>query len=343
MKTPKETSSKPSHTSKPSTPSKRAVKQEIKWPIMIGLFAMLIGVIIIIYSGSNLSSNQKRSNNTSSNSISHTPTKSEFSTRTPELNANPTSLTSQLSSIQWQLIFKDQFDSNENDWDLGLREADSSSFQPDIEDGKLYFLSKSKTDIPANDLRAAGNTTYSDFVLSFDVELINGYNSSPAYGVFFRYTGDSNYYGFVITEYFYGFFITKGATYRTIIDWKNHSVLKPNDVNHITVVAIGSEFAFIVNEKTLEIIRDNELNTGRAGIYVQTSGPDDVLIEFDNLKIWVPENSSQSTDTPVPTIKSTISLQPITTSTASQKPPNIQNPPTMTPACGFDDPDYPCN
>ncbi len=310
---------------------------------MIGVFALLIGVIIIVYSSSSLSSNQKRSSNTSSNSISHTPTKSEFSTRTPELNANPTSLTSKLSSIQWQLIFKDQFDSNENDWDLGLRESYSSSIQPGIEDGKLYFLLKGKTDKSTNDLRAAGNTTYSDFVLSFDVELIDGYNSFPAYGVFFRQTGDRNYYGFVITEYLYGFFITKGPTYRTIIDWKMDSVLNPNDVNHITVVAIGSEFALIVNEKTLEIINDNELNTGRAGIYVQTSGTDDVLIEFDNLKIWVPENSSQNTDTPVPTIKSTISFQPITTSTASQKPPNIQKPPTMTPACEFDDPNYPCN
>jgi len=150
---------------------------------------------------------------------------------------------------------------------------------------------KSETNIRVGEVFYPSQSPYSNFKLSIDVELIEGISARPNYGIFFRYTSDNdNYYSFQLNDGFYAFFINFGETFEPIIDWRPNSIIKPNGENHITVIAVGSEFTFIINDEVVATVQDDRLSKGKLGVEFQI-GEGETLIEFDNLKIWVPGDS----------------------------------------------------
>ncbi|MCP4424913.1 MAG: protein kinase [Chloroflexi bacterium] len=133
---------------------------------------------------------------------------------------------------------------------------------------------------------------FSDFVLELDAQFIS--DEYGAWSVLFRDqhgTEPQGHYGFgLLTD---GAFRVWANINRTHVgDLQEADSLTPAfkpgyENNHLTIVAIGPEFAFYLNGEPLWFIHDESLSEGRFSLAVENWVKDSSLqAQFDNLEIW---------------------------------------------------------
>jgi hypothetical protein len=185
------------------------------------------------------------------------------------------------------LVLSDSFDSNVNGWFTGAWENDYLSSDRSIVDGKYRwdltakrgFIWYGYPDTPG----------LADFSVSVDGQCVEG-PAQKEYGLVFR-VRDGNYYVFRIDDVNqkYQLYLFYEKDWTTLIDWTLSYAIRPEEVNHITVVGKGSQFTFYINGTYIDQASDATLANGKVGVLMGLSNSGDkAVIEFDNFELRSP-------------------------------------------------------
>lgn len=178
------------------------------------------------------------------------------------------------------ILYEENFNSDTN-WFQG----ENANKKWWIEDGKYHVLVKTE------DLSLGSwNSTVgqlSDFQLNVDAEQIDGPDNN-GYGVQFRVVDADNFYRFRISGDGYARFDKKvDGTYEIIRGWESTALIHQGvATNHITVIANGNTFTFLINGTELYVETDSSFTAGAAGfMVVLLDSPAPAHFAFDNLII----------------------------------------------------------
>ncbi len=200
---------------------------------------------------------------------------------------------------QWKLLINDEFNNNQNDWEIGPYQSDSLTLDRTIKEGKYVWDYESK----------AGwyfwvfpdSNTVQDFVATVEIKHLEG-NLNEEFGLIIR-AYDDKYYLLEMAENGRISFVISDNDQETTLMERSISTVKVGESNQITVQAQGNHFAFYVNGHLVDEIDDDRLTRGYIGILTSTDGrPKSIFdndsdnpeqyypskFEVDNFKIWVP-------------------------------------------------------
>lgn len=261
--------------------------------IAIGFISLVCLLSIIEASSSN-----PTSSNPASNISRATATKHTSNTRTTTLVQD------------WLLAFHDEFNLNENDWKTDKDyNNEYGTDQSILKNGRLSWSGEAHEGFQA--FRYPGIDSFTNFKVSVDTIIISGELNTNNHGIFFR-ANDNGAYSFLISDqYFAVFAFFTDDEDITLIDWTKDSSIRLSEQNNLSVIAEGIKFTFLINGKTVATITDNTHSSGFIGLEFGINEPGaEVIVEFDNLKIWVPENHSSRivTSTSIPIVKGCVNI-----------------------------------
>jgi len=210
----------------------------------------------------------------------------------------------------WLLVFHDEFNLNENDWKTEKDyDNEYGTDQSILNNGRLSWSGEAHEGFQA--FRYPDIDTFTNFKVSVDTKIISGELNTNNHGIFFR-ANDSGAYSFLISDqYFAVFAFFTDDEDITLIDWTRDSSIHLSEQNNLSIIANGIKFTFLINGKTVATITDNNHSSGFIGLEFGINEPGaEVIVEFDNLKIWVPGNQSSriSTSTSIPIVKGCVNI-----------------------------------
>jgi hypothetical protein len=215
----------------------------------------------------------------------------------PEVEADPA----------WKLLIDEEFNDNQNEWNVGPYQNDSLTLDRTIENGVYLWEYQSKggwnfwgfpDSIPSA----------RDFIATVEIKHILG-NPLEGFGIILR-AFNEEYYLLEINENGYIYFWIHTNNKYDILMEHTTSVLGNGQPNQIMVKAIGENFTFYVNGTLAGEINDDRLKSGFVGVFASTSGqPGDIpapapiympaaqeahpsRYEMDNFKVWIPTSDA---------------------------------------------------
>lgn len=188
---------------------------------------------------------------------------------------------------KWPVIFSDSFEDNHNDWPDGEELGSLANITWGIADGKYQWKAQAKEAFvwwAYPDIIDVSN-----FYLTVNVKQVSGPEDGE-YGVIFRLTGDTDFYLFEIDQLGqFGVFIRLEDAWVTLQDWRESDAIHLGDVNRLTVIAVGSQFSFYINDQPVAELFDERLVNGKTGTIIGLSNADDEAVwEFDNFELRSP-------------------------------------------------------
>jgi hypothetical protein len=226
-----------------------------------------------------------------------TPTPTRTATPTPNFTATAKAMqatgtaiayqaTAENAANNWKVILMDTFDSNENDWLVKSSDDEYALTTYEILEGKYRWdmtAHKSFIGWVRPDRKKTTN-----FYLSVEIQKTEGSDTAD-YGVIFREDDDSNFYYFGINdqgEYVLYLFFEK---WDTLINWKKTELIRPAEVNRLTVIGEGSHFTFFINDQYLTEFTDDKIPLGSTALAIELSEENDhAIFEFDNFELRIP-------------------------------------------------------
>lgn len=187
---------------------------------------------------------------------------------------------------KWKTVFADNFDSKPKNWDEISSDIDNAKSIIEVIDGKYSWDIESHQ--PVTNWAIAPTRSLKDFVLNVDARQISG-PSTADYGVIFREDSSFHTYYFGINnngEYVLQLYNTDWID---LINYTKSELIHPGEVNHITIVAEGSEFTFFINGQYLTQVSDQRLEKGQAGLTATLQRSNEhAVFEFDNFELRAP-------------------------------------------------------
>lgn len=210
-----------------------------------------------------------------------------------------------------ELIYASGFDGFNDEWEeaLGRKSAQITDGVMQLEVGE-----------PNDGLFAPAFPYFTDFDLTIDAQAISG-PIDNAFGVVFRLQDPRNYYVFLISsDGYYSVERAVDGDRKVISTWiQDASIgLGLDAVNTIRVLAIGDTFHFFVNDvplhlcipdsiegtstyragecvggQMLDAFVDDAHDAGRVGVTALTFNAPDVIVNFDNLVIYSPDETRE--------------------------------------------------
>ena len=178
------------------------------------------------------------------------------------------------------ILYEEDFNSDTN-WYQG--ESENKKWW--IEDGEYHLLIKTE-----GISIYSWNTTIgqlSNFQLDVDARQIAGPDDN-GYGVHFRQVDGDNYYRFRISGDGWARFDKQlNGSFVVIRDWERSDLIhQGNATNHITVIANGSLFTFLINGTEDFSATDSSFDSGAAGLVgILLDFPAPARFAFDNFVI----------------------------------------------------------
>ncbi len=190
-------------------------------------------------------------------------------------------------SQNWQPIFLETFDTNQNQWPMGIEDDDLKEVNYEVVDGRYHLNTKahkkffSLVDISTRPIR--------NFGLSAEAWQVRG-AARMDYGLIFRKDAHGNYYYFGINnlrQYTLRRFYNN--EWSVLIDWTSSAAIGSAELNRLTLIAQDDHFIFFINNQFVGEIHDDYIKQGTAGLGFQlyTTGHT-AYLEFDNVEIHVP-------------------------------------------------------
>ncbi|MGD8455546.1 MAG: serine protease [Anaerolineales bacterium] len=186
----------------------------------------------------------------------------------------------------WRTVVKERFDSNKNYlWYTEDFEDEWGKVIIDVKEGVYIW------DLIAYDdfyrWERSRVRPVSSFHLSADVYMKRG--KTAKYGVLFR-ENEGDYYVFRITDNQY-FNVAKrvDGEWTTLLDWTKSFVIKPYEVNRLSVMGQQSQFTFFINDQFVAQVEDDSILSGLIGFYAGLyEDGDRAVMEFDNVILLAP-------------------------------------------------------
>lgn len=219
-----------------------------------------------------------------------TPTATSTSTPTPNMTATVqvqnAESTAESALTNWKVIRSDTFDSNKNNWLVEESEDEYAITNYEIVDGKYRWDSTAHKSFIG--WVRADRKALTDFYLSVDIQQVEGPDTAD-YGVIFREDDNSNFYYFGISDngqYVLHLFFEE---WDTLINWTETNLIKPGEINRLTVIGEGSHFTFFINDHYLTEITDDTIPSGSTALVIEMADENDhAIVEFDNFELRAP-------------------------------------------------------
>jgi hypothetical protein len=237
---------------------------------------------------------------TSTPTITPTITSSPTSTATPTPNLTATAVILQATDTAMayqttvanaattgRALLKDTFDSNKNNWQLEKTDDDYALTTYEVADGTYNWDVTAHQ--PVISWVTANSKAMDDFYLSIEIKQASGPDSAD-YGVVFREDTNSNFYYFGINEQGQYALYLYNQDWSTLLDWTESELIRPGEVNRITVLAEGSHFTFFINDQYLTEITDDSIKSGTVALAIELATENDqAVFQFDNIELRVPK------------------------------------------------------
>jgi hypothetical protein len=210
-------------------------------------------------------------------------------TRTPTLvpTASPT------IDVQ-DILFQDDFSTNENDWMVGEYSSEWSDGEHTLAGGKYQIFMDSKQD--------AARWTYlpdlsvKNFTLTFDVTLIDTAgdfsSGAPAAVIQLRHNSSGDYYRLFFDDDAYKILVKQDGEYETVVDWTKNSAIKlePGVENNFAITIDVTTISLFANGEKVAAVDDETLRArGKIGLGGALFEADQqAVFEFDNLVVTKP-------------------------------------------------------
>lgn len=208
----------------------------------------------------------------------------------------PTPVAVDLTSSEFILAYQDDFSNHGSGWDDAF----------DRYTVKQYGNNKYYIEVMTSNLVAWGlaNRDVADFRLEVEATQESGPNNN-GYGVLFRFQDRENYYRFDVSGEGY-FLLSKffRGEWTTLIPWTPSPVLNVGQAtNRLMVEALGARIRIFANGVELGWVTDGSLSHGNFGVFANTFSEPNLVVSFDNIKLWVPRGESIAiVPTPTPTV-----------------------------------------
>ena len=228
----------------------------------------------------------------------HTSTPTAAFTATPHLAATQRAFQSTGTAValqalatnaagEWQEIFSEPFDNNDNNWYVDTQDDAYSKITFEIKNGTYRW-----------DALAHQGFIYSvplsarfvdDFSLSLEVGL-GDHTGSNDYRIVFRQDFSGNFYYFgVDTDQMYSLFRYYNGEWSALIDRTSTILMRRDQPNKLTVIAEGDHFMLFINEQFVAEEYDDQIKRGTTGLAIEIFEPDQQgIFEFDNVVLRVP-------------------------------------------------------
>ena len=185
---------------------------------------------------------------------------------------------------QWNVLISDDFNSNTNNWEL----SDEDEYAKIIRTISSTYRWKATSKKVFISWITVNTKSVSDFFLTVEAQRMEGTRSSD-YGLVFREDIGGNFYYFGIDDE--GFFVSLHYNNRwiDIVDWTKSNSILPTSPNHLTVIAIGSSFTFLINDQIVAVATDDHISQGRTGVAIQIhQSKRQAIFDFDNFELKEP-------------------------------------------------------
>jgi eukaryotic-like serine/threonine-protein kinase len=205
-------------------------------------------------------------------------------TVTPSPTPIPTQVVTPTPKSGGDLVFFDEFNSNTYGWAEGKFTDDSGTFTFTMNGSYTWEFDITK---PHNRRTWAKQApSVENFITSVDATHDSGAENA-SYGIVFRVKDNNNFYTFLIADngyYYIG--LLKDGKWTTLVDWKKTTTINANALNQLKVTGKGDEFAFYINDREINQVKDGSLPKGTAGLVVELYNAGDTsTFEFDNFAI----------------------------------------------------------
>lgn len=177
------------------------------------------------------------------------------------------------------VVLDEKFDDNKNSWSIGRSTSEYAAESTLINHGVYHVEVEANKGFVSWRYPVIGNVD--DFYLEVDLEKVEG-NLDAEYGVVFRVAGGD----------FYTFYLYGNDRYRISLSYDDewttlksgHFTDLKEGMNTLKVVAHGDHFFFFINGRYLAEIEDDQIPSGKVGIYYGMDYMGDQgVFEFDNL------------------------------------------------------------
>ncbi|MCL4298894.1 MAG: serine/threonine protein kinase [Anaerolineae bacterium] len=229
--------------------------------------------------------------------IEKTPTPTDIPTATEEAPI-PTPPTAEISAstpvpivdipgLDGEILFEDDFSSNQNDWPTGPQEDEYGVTNTEFVDGRYRMTQEAKQGVFVwNNL---ADTEYDNFIFSVEATPVEKKVASNfAYGLTLRENvDDANLYAFEVnSDGYYMVSVLYNGEWETLVEWAESPVINREGTNQLTVKAAGSSFTFYVNGIEVASLEDDTLSSGAIGVALDLyEEGDKATVDFDNLVI----------------------------------------------------------
>jgi hypothetical protein len=260
------------------------------------LAAALIGICVLFFTAFNLFQPDRLSliyfpSPTATLTRTPTPTPTPNLTATQQVirstaTAQAVQTTIANASSHWSILFSDDFDNNTNHWEVGLEDGERAKTNRTITNGKYQWETTSKKGVIS--WRTADTMSVTDFFLTVEAEQTDGSPSSD-YGLVFRVDTRSNFYYFGIDNDSFFVSLNYNDEWTDIIEWTISNAIRADKSNRLTVIAKGSHFIFLINDRYVAEMTDDRIPKGTTALAIVLHGADlQATFEFDNFEIRIP-------------------------------------------------------
>jgi serine/threonine protein kinase len=173
-------------------------------------------------------------------------------------------------SPQGEIIFADDFDSDENGWFTGQADDEFGNYETEIVDGRYKFYVTAASEDGNFGYEEPFGLDLDDFVYSADFTELE-YSGEFGYGLVFRSNTDGDYYLFEIDRD--GFIVMLARAedeWDVLVDYTETNEINPDGPNQLMVVAAGPRLTFFINEAEVAQVEDDTYERGSIGLVVDT-------------------------------------------------------------------------
>lgn len=226
---------------------------------------------------------------------------SETSTETPTPSAPATpSASPSFSTPTPAYLFRDDFDNDNNQWQL----ATTDSVEQTIKDDKLILQLDPNPEAVA---WTSINNTFQNFVLEVDAQYKQG-STDHVYGLIARQEDDDSFYQFALRQNMFNIYKYDNGQWAKIQEQTPSAAIKPpGETNHLKLIAVENRFQFFANDKLLADIQDETFRQGSVGLLAAVFEPGEAEIVFDNVLVNRADEKTFADETPEPVVRPAVS------------------------------------
>lgn len=195
------------------------------------------------------------------------------------------------STSEWRTIYVDDFSENQEVWPI--EDHSDQELKKKLTVEKRYRVEIWSKNGYAEGSVLGDQDEITDFYLTAEVQKLRGFTNT-GYGLLFRANGDdsgdtTNYYIFVINNLKqYSLLIGNDRSQRRLINWTYSPYINPGEINKVGILANGQTFYLFINDFYVDRLSDSTYKRGSIGLWALVDDGEDIVVEFDNLRLLAP-------------------------------------------------------